>query len=987
MDKRRGHSRRPRGRTTCALVVIVAAAVLGGGSAAAQEGPGPAPGVLEGAYQSPPVTPVKLNVDLGRLPRLEPGPFVPAQESPDDQGEEIPVPKISSSATQSTVVSAAAGSRTATSDPPEEFTLPSPNFDGIGYTALVPPDTNGDVGPSNYVQMVNSRFEIYDKQGNSLAGPLAISTLWSTAGATGPCATRNDGDPVVVYDNLADRWLISQFANPTGFSTPPTHECVAVSQTGNPVSGGWNLYDFTFNFAHDYPKIGVWPDGYYMSSQRGFPSGSLNAVVFDRAQMLAGNPASYQAFNPNGPALILLPSDLDGAAPPAGTPNFYARAVDGGLWGGGDRIDLFAFHVDWGNPALSSFTALPSLATAANDQNLCGGASLFDNCVPQPGTSTLLETLPHWSMGHLQYRNFGSRETLVFDHTVDADNTDHAGIQWFELNRPTAGAWSIAQQGTYAPDASHRWMGSIAMDKLGDLALAYSIANGSTIFPGISYTGRQPGDPPGTMTEPETTLVSGLSAQTFNGSRWGDYSSLTVDPVDGCRFWYTSEYIGTGGFWATRIGAFRFSACDVPITATGTTISATEGAPFSGAVATVNDPDTSATAGEYTATIDWGDSTPASAGTLSGPTGGPFTVSGAHTYTDEGSYPITVTITDTDTPSNTATASSTAKVADAPLTAGALTLSTGVEGVTPVNASFAFTDANTGAPSSDFSASCSWGDGSPASAGTIAGSGGSYTASCNHTYSEEGSYPVTVTVNDVGGSSTSASNTATVNDAPLTAACATSISPQAFNASTASFTDADPNGIASDYTATINWGDGSPNSAGTISGGPGHGPYMVSGSHSYTSTGIYTITTTITDHPATATATCQLTIFAFAPGGGAFVISDRNSSIGSPVTFWSAQWWKQNQLPGSGPASFKGFAANPPTPSCGNSWTSNPGNSANPPTGPLPTLMGVIVSSSITKTGSQVTGNIAHIVIVRTNPGYQANPGHAGTGTVVAQFC
>ena len=463
----------------CALAMVLVATGLGASSAGAAEGP--EPGVLRGAYQSPPVTPVKLNIDLTTLPRAEPGPFVPAKPSPDDEGEQDevggPTPGPDSAVHRTTL-----HTRTASADPPEEFTTPNPNFNGIGYTALVPPDTNGDVGPNHYIQIVNSQFQIFNKLGTSLAGPFAISTLWSAASFPGPCATRNDGDPVVVYDNLADRWLISQFANPTGFATPPTHECVAVSQTANPVTGGWNLYDFTFGFAHDYPKIGVWPDGYYMSSQRGFPGGSLNAVVFDRTQMLAGNPATFQAFNPGGPALILVPSDLDGPAPPAGAPNFFARAVDGGLWGGADRIDLFAFHVDWGTPALSTFTALPSLPVA-NDQALCAGANLFDNCVPQPGTTTLLETLPHWSMGHLQYRNFGTRETLVFNHTVDADNTDHAGVQWFELNRPPSGAWSIFQQGTYAPDASHRWMGSIAMDKLGDLALGYSISSGS-IFPG-----------------------------------------------------------------------------------------------------------------------------------------------------------------------------------------------------------------------------------------------------------------------------------------------------------------------------------------------------------------------------------------------------------------------------------------------------------------------------------------------------------------------
>jgi hypothetical protein len=863
----------------CVAVVTVPVAGIGVAPAEAQG----EPGLLRGAFQSEPVTPVKLNIDLSTIPPIPPGPFVPAQVSPDDEGEEEG-PPIGGPEGQSQEPSGLS-----LAGPSGTLTGANPNFDGIGYTALVPPDTNGDVGPSNYIQMVNSRFEIFNKQGVSLAGPANISTLWSLAGFPGPCATRNDGDPVVVYDGLADRWIMSQFANPTGFSAPPTHECIAVSQTGNPVTGGWNLYDFTFTFAHDYPKIGVWPDGYYMTSQRGFPGGSLNAVVFDRAQMLAGNPATFQAFNPAGPALILLPSDLDGPAPPVGTPNFFARAVDGGLWGGGDRIDLFAFHVDWGNPALSTFTTLPALATAANDQNLCAGGSLFDNCVPQPGTATLIETLPHWSQGHLQYRNFGTRETLVFNHTVDADNTDHAGVQWFELNRPPAGAWSIFQQGTYAPDAAHRWMGSIAMDKLGDLGLAYSISDGTSIFPGIRHTGRQPSDPLGQMPEPETTLVAGASAQTFNGNRWGDYASLTVDPVDDCRFWFTSEYMGTGGFWSTRIGSFKFSACELPISATGTSVAAVEGAPFSATVATVFDPDTSGTASEYTASIDWGDGTPPTTGTLSGPTGGPFPVTGAHTYLEEGVYTVKVTVTDIDTPSNTATATT----------------------------------------------------------------------------------------------------TATVADAPLTAACAAApTSPLTFSGRTATFTDADPNGVVTDYTATIDWGDGTPVSAGTITGGPGHGPYTVSGTHTYATTGLFTITTTAVDHPASATATCRVLVFAFLPGGGAFVIGNLGSGVGSPVTFWSAEWAQRNALSGGvAPPAFKGFARNPATPACGVTWSTRPGNSSKPPAGPLPPLMAVIVTSTISKSGSTVSGDAPHIVVVQTNSGYDGNPGHAGTGKVVARVC
>jgi hypothetical protein len=422
---------------------------------------------------------------------------------------------------------------------------------------------------------------------------------------------------------------------------------------------------------------------------------------------------------------------------------------------------------------------------------------------------------------------------------------------------------------------------------------------------------------------------------------------------------------------------------EAPIIATGTTFSATEGASFSGTVATFTDPDPASTAGEYSASIAWGDGS-SSAGTITGPTGGPFTVSGGHTYADEGTYTVTVMISDVDTPSNTATATSTANVADAALTAGGLVLSDGVEGVSPTTATFSFTDANAGASSADFTATITWGD-SSTSPGLVSGGGGSFVVSGSHTYAEEGSYPVSVSVVDDGGSTTAANGTAQPVDAPLAASCATSAtSPQAFNGSVASFSDANPGGTLSDFSASIDWGDSS-SSVGTVSGS---GPFTVSGSHTYSSTGVFTITTSITDVGGSkAKVACSVLIFAFAPGGGAFVIGDLNSKNGTDVTFWGAQWWKLNDLSGgSAPASFKGFAEDPATPKCGTGWTTDPGNSTPPPSGALPAYMAVIVSSSISKSGSTISGN-THIVVVKTNAGYAPNPGHAGTGTVVAQVC
>jgi hypothetical protein len=326
---------------------------------------------------------------------------------------------------------------------------------------------------------------------------------------------------------------------------------------------------------------------------------------------------------------------------------------------------------------------------------------------------------------------------------------------------------------------------------------------------------------------------------------------------------------------------------EAPISAQGVPVSAVEGNPFTAAVATVTDPDPNSTASEYSATIDWGDGT-SSAGTLSGSTGGPFTVSGSHTYVEEGTYTVTVLVVDVDTPSNTATATT----------------------------------------------------------------------------------------------------TATVADAPLTATCAApAVSPQAFVGNVATLNDANPFGTTTDFTATIAWGDGA-SSAGVVTG-PIGGPFSVSGAHVYGSTGFFNITTSISDvGGSTATATCRMLVFAFAPGAGSFVIGDRNSAAGTSVTFWGAQWWKLNSLSGGlAPAAFKGFAKDPSTPTCGTGWSTDPGNSAPPPAGPLPAFMGVIVSSNIAQSGSTISGDTAHIVVVQTNAGYAPNPGHAGTGTVIAQFC
>jgi PKD repeat protein len=440
------------------------------------------------------------------------------------------------------------------------------SFEGVGnVNGVLPPDPAGAIGPNHYVQMVNLSFAIYERDGNKLYGPAANNTLWQGFG--GACESTNDGDPVVLYDHLADRWLMSQFALPN-FPRGPFYQCIAVSKTGDPT-GAWYRYEFTISDTNlnDYPKFGVWPDGYYMSINQ-FKCNPVRCswagqgvAAFERDQMLNGRAARmvfFDLYNADPNLGGMLPADLDGPAPPAGTPNPFAQ-VDDDAWGytSQDQLQIWDFHVDWSNPSSSTFTFDRALQTAAFDANMCGYAR---NCIPQPG-GTSVDAISDRLMYRLQYRDFGDYQTMVVNHTVDTDGSDHAGIRWYEL-RESGSGWGIAQQGTYAPDSDHRWMGSAAINGAGDIALGYSVSSGST-NPSIRFAGRLAGDPLGEMTQGEGVIVAGKGYQTHSSGRWGDYSMLSVDPTDDCTFWYTQEYYASVGSapWRTRIGSFQLSDC------------------------------------------------------------------------------------------------------------------------------------------------------------------------------------------------------------------------------------------------------------------------------------------------------------------------------------------------------------------------------------------------------------------------------------------
>jgi len=500
-----------------------------------------------------------------------------------------------------------------------EFTNPSPNFD-TNQPGDGPPDANGAVGPNHYIAIVNFTFQIFDKSGNSLAGPTNPATLWSSAPAGDACKSQR-GDPYVLYDHLADRWVITYFANdPTlvagGAVDPLEWQCIAVSKGPNPVTDGFFVYSFFLGVSNDYPKLAVWPDGYYMISQEGYDgTSSLDAWVFDRSNMLNGNPATFQHPSgfPGEHDVITLPSDLTGPPPPDGSPNFYARPYDGNLYSDGSpRLEIFEFHTDWGVPANTSFSLVQTLTPATFRSDICAGGSLDQFCVPQPGTSATLDALSIWPMGPLQYRNFGDHESLVFNHAVNVDGAGLVGIRWYELRRtpPGSGSWVIQQQGTFSPADSttttttsiHRWTGSVAMDQAGNMALGYNVSNDGvsphpTVYPGVRIVGRLATDPLGEMTTPEVHLADGGAVNgTSGGQRWGDYSAIRVDPTDGCTFWYTTEYVPAGG-QQTHVGAVRFPTCnpaDMAITKTGPA-TATAGGPITYTITVTNNGPSTAT--------------------------------------------------------------------------------------------------------------------------------------------------------------------------------------------------------------------------------------------------------------------------------------------------------------------------------------------------------------------------------------------------------
>lgn len=471
------------------------------------------------------------------------------------------------------------------------------NFNIFGFR-VNPPDPVGDVGPNHYVEMVNLAFAVYDKTGNLLMGPLPIGALWE--GFAVEDCTDPSGDPIVLHDQLEDRWILSQFTT----RGPKYYDCVAISQTGDPT-GAYYRYAFVTQpdpelpggtFFPDYPKYGVWTHSYIMTTRDfGDITGyGISVYALEKNKMLAGNPKAraVQFFLDSNVVPLnllgdgLLPPDIDGTrrpqdhvpAPIVGTQD------DNALYGASsDALNIFDLIVKWNATPEASLKLAAQLPVAAFDSIFPCGPSR--GCIPQPGIANSDQWLDVLSYRQrpthrLAYRNFGKYEAMATSQSVEA-RPGIAGVRWYEIRRTEVKkqfTYSVRQQGTYSPDNVHRWMGSVAQDWQGNTALGYSVSDATSVYPGIRYTGRLAADPLGTMSLGEGVIIDGTGVQTTTNSRWGDYTSMNVDPTDDCTFWYVNEYYevsglplplpppplpppGTTAPWQTRIGSFKLPGC------------------------------------------------------------------------------------------------------------------------------------------------------------------------------------------------------------------------------------------------------------------------------------------------------------------------------------------------------------------------------------------------------------------------------------------
>jgi len=474
--------------------------------------------------------------------------------------------------------------------------IPAPTltFDGINSTTgILPPDTNGDVGPAHYVQTTNSSTSaitavgVFNKTTGALLAPaFSMATLFSSLGGSDPCASNDDGDPIVLYDSFADRWLISQFV----LGTEPTRQCIAISQTGDPL-GAYYAYDFIMptdgdGKLNDYPHFGVWHNAYYMTDNQFNTAGTAfeggGIFAFDRNKMVAGDPTAtyiyFDIFGIDPNAGGMLPTDADGVVPPP--PGLNQLVMEFRADEFGDPFDaLRAYEVvpNFAAPMSSTVTVRPDIVLTAFDARQPSGRGDIE----QLGGANL-DSLSDRLMHRLQYRNVGTlaapqnRWTGNFGVNVSGVNPTSAATyqiapRWFILQSAGTALPTVQDQGTHAPDAgngatgNNRWMASSALDNQGNLAVGFSRSS-TTLRADIMIAGRLASDAPGSLVQGETIMFAAAGSQTSTSNRWGDYSAMAVDPLDDCTFWYTQEYYSTvsGANWRTRIGNFIFPGCVAP---------------------------------------------------------------------------------------------------------------------------------------------------------------------------------------------------------------------------------------------------------------------------------------------------------------------------------------------------------------------------------------------------------------------------------------
>ncbi|MBN2777030.1 MAG: hypothetical protein JXR36_05285, partial [Bacteroidales bacterium] len=423
-----------------------------------------------------------------------------------------------------------------------------------------PPDCNGEVGIDHFFQTVNVTYAIYLKATGAMVANGDLNDIFNPALPGAGC---NNGDPIVLWDEQAQRWFYAEFS----LCTSNDLMLIAVSDGPNPVTSSWYSWSFDVADMPDYMKFGIWEDGYYMSTNT---SSSTDVYVFERTAMLAGDPSAQMiAFdNPNRPSTFdgfhaIMPLDNDGPWAPTGTPGGFITIADGDEGNPGDELWIYECVPDWTTPSNSTFQRTQTLSVNPFVLDFNGS---WDN-IPQPGTTAKLDAISTVLMFRTQYRNFSGKETIVAAHTIAETSTEGA-IRWYILER-NGGLWSIAQQSTYNPGGTNGtsyWLPGISMNGAGQLAMGYNISsNTNGISPGIRIVGRSQCAPANTMDMSELLVATGGASQTA-ANRWGDYASMAVDPVDDYTFWFTTEFLNSSGSTKeTRIVAYQVdAACDPP---------------------------------------------------------------------------------------------------------------------------------------------------------------------------------------------------------------------------------------------------------------------------------------------------------------------------------------------------------------------------------------------------------------------------------------